>query len=194
MNKWLSIALTSGLFPLTTGTLVFALWWLIRAEWLVMLGLFILLSGLVLFVFGLIAVTIYFVQSHKQQLPGYRPRAAIALAILLVNFPVATGIIYGVEHLLSFSTVIIDNQSSFFIDDITLQQRDKQYRLGALAANSKLEKAIPFKYQASVNYSFNRNSQMAEGILFGYITGMGGQVARITIARDGKVTVQKQLD
>ena len=175
MNKWLSIALTSGLFPLTSGILIFALWWLFRADWLVMAGLFIILSGLVMFMFGLIAVTIYFVQAHRQQLPGYRLRAAITLTILLVNFPLAAGIIYSVEHLLSYSTVIIYNQSDFFMDDITLHQRDTQYRLGALAAGSQLEKEIHFKYEGEVSYSFDLNKQAYEGDLFGYVTLIGGQ-------------------
>jgi len=189
MNKIYRISIICGLLPLFVGISIFCAWLVTRADWMQFAGALHLYIGLALFGIGTISLGVYFYKARKTGIGGYKKKSFKALVILLANFPVAAAIICVVIYLESFHTVIIENQSSSIIEDISLSERGRSYQLGPVLPKEKYKKNIIFKYEGSVRYSFRKNGVKYEGIMFGYTTGGFGATATMIIPESGEVKV-----
>jgi hypothetical protein len=104
-------ALLCGLAPLAIGTGIFVLWYLTRWNWLAFAWVFTFLGCVVSVIVGAVCLLFY-------ALAAYRPvpreifvrRVVIALAALLVNFPVAYLIVIAVTAIQFHSCVVVINE------------------------------------------------------------------------------------
>jgi hypothetical protein len=193
MNQWYRFSLVCGFVPLCTGILIFLCWLVTRAHWLEIAGAVTLYAGFAVFFIGVICLAVYFFKARKNGVAGYWKKCILALAVLLVNFPVAATIIGTVRYVTSISTVIIENQSSIKVEDFLLSEQGHVYDIGSVLPNGKLEKKFHFKSEGSVHYSFTRGGAKYEGVMFGYVTGGMGNTSIMVITESGKVKVDEKI-
>ncbi len=193
MNIWYRISLICGLTPLVIGILIFFSWLIARAHWLEAAGIINIYVGLVIFTIGMIALIIYIYKARKNSLDGYWKKSILPFAILIINFPFAAGVIVTVFYVLSFSTVIIENQSSTEIENIFLSERGHIYEFGSVMPNEVIEKKFRFKSEGSINYSYKRNGIKYEGIMIGYVTSEMGESASMVISESGEVNINEKI-
>ncbi len=154
-------------------------------------GVINIYSGLVLFVIGLICLAIYFLSERKINRRLALKKAGISLAILIVNFPVATAALFGASYLLSMSTLLVKNETGFTIRDLTLIERDKVYEFPVIEPNEHISKNYNFKYEGAVMYKLSLNEVTHDGIVFGYVTSNSGGKAEMLISGEGAITVDR---
>ncbi len=193
MNLWYKLSLVCGLMPLSTGILIFLCWLVTRAHWLKMVGLVTLYIGLGLFVIGVIFLVIYFIQSRKNEILGYWKKSSVSLLILLSNFPVYAVIMGTVIYVAGISTVIIENQSTTSIKKVILSVQGNIFNLGSVLPNEQIKKNIHFQSEGAVHYSFTREKDKYEGVMFGYVTGGMGNTAIMVITESGKVRIDEKI-
>lgn len=99
MSECYKVALVCGVAPLIVGVATFLLWLLTRWDTLMSFGLVVVIVSHIFFIVGCLAVVVYVRQARRD---AKAPRLAIwfralgATLLLLVNFPVAHGIIKAV--------------------------------------------------------------------------------------------------
>ena len=179
--------------PLSTGILIFICWLVTRTHWLKMAGLVTLYIGLGVFVIGVICLVIYFVQSRNNAALGYWKKSAVSLLILLSNFPVYSAIMGAAIYVVGTSTVIIENQSTISIKKVILSVQGNIFNIGSVLPNEKIKKNIHFQSEGAVHYSFTREKDKYEGVMFGYVTGGMGNTAIMVITESGKVRIDEKI-
>jgi len=114
MNRAYGIALICGALPLIVGVSTWLNWLITRWSGCIVIGIFTLLGGVVLFVVGTIALACYGWLTYRSKALSRR-RFWFSLlgcaGLLLVNFPVAYGVVVSVIWLDSRYTVIVHNAS-----------------------------------------------------------------------------------
>lgn len=102
-------------------------------------------------------------------------------------------IISTVFYVNSGSIVIIENQSTTKIENILLTERDHVYEFGSLLPNTEIEKKLHFQSEGTVRYSFTRDNEKHEGIIFGYVTGGVGNTAVMIVTESGKIIINQKI-
>ena len=193
MSRWYKLSLVSGLVPLCTGILIFLCWLVTRDNRLEMMGAYTISVGLGLFIVGIFCLTIYVIQSRNNGAVGYWKRSILSLVILVSNFPVAVAIFGAVIYVISISTVTIENRTKTKIKELVLSERNHVYNIGIVLPNEKLEKNYRFQSEGAVHYSFIRDQNKYEGIMFGYVTGGIGSEAIMLVTESGEVNIDQKI-
>lgn len=189
MNRYGKIALGCGLFPLATGSLIFIAWWVTRAETLMIAGVGNLYLGLILFSTGLTFLFLYVYHARRVPKKDYKIKAGLILFVLLMNFPVAHGIIRSVSYIQNTSVVRIKNQTNTAIESLSLIERGKVYKIGVLGPLQMLEREFHFLSEGSIQYRFFRKKSKVEGILIPYVTQGFGRNSELTITDANEVVI-----
>jgi hypothetical protein len=117
----------------------------------------------------------------------------VSLAVLVSNFPVAVAIFSAVFYVISISTVTIENRTKIKIESLVLSERGHVYNVGVVLPNETLEKNYRFQSEGAVHYSFMRDQNKYEGIMFGYVTGGFGSKATMLITKTGEVKIDQKI-
>lgn len=194
MNLAYKIALFCGLAPLVIAAIILLGWFFTGSTDILFAGLFNILGGVILFVIGICCLIFYEYQSRKQyQLSAWK-KLLKPFLIMLANFPAAVACVYFVIFMASMSVVSVINQTQEFIPSIEININKKQQKpiIGIMPGETN-KKRIRFKGEGAVNYSFELNGQIKEGVLIGYTSSHSGHNIVMTIASNGAVTVEERL-
>ncbi|MFN3827984.1 MAG: hypothetical protein ACK4NR_10220 [Micavibrio sp.] len=182
-----------GLFlaPLLIGLAVYVAWLITGDENLVLLGVFLLPLCMLFFMIGLIALPFIARSLKKKQDPQAKKKTIILMACLMLNFPVAFGIMWHVDYSYSFYQISVTNQSD---EDITtLRITDPAGRtqnFPKILANETQTKKMSLRGEGSVDYKITLSSGTQQGTLIGYITSdLRPADASLTIFPDGHIQV-----
>jgi hypothetical protein len=152
-------------------------------------GIYNIMAGLALFLCGLGFLLVYG-QKERKSGNGYPvKRTLIPLGILLFNFPAAALALYSADFIVSSSTATVINNSSFEITDMVLIEREQSYPFPPIAPGQEVIEHFHFKHEGSVEYKLSLNGSIKTGIMFGYVTGSGGEKATMAIHSDGAVEI-----
>ncbi len=149
--------------------------------------------GVASFVIGIFSLTVYVIQSHNSGVIGYWKRSMVSLAVLVSNFPVAVAIFSAVFYVISISTVTIENRTKIKIESLVLSERGHIYNVGVVLPNETLEKNYRFQSEGAIHYSFMRDQNKYEGIMFGYVTGGFGSKSTMLITKTGEVKIDQKI-
>jgi len=182
-------AINLGRVPIIIGTIIFLLW-LITHEFLLNLaGAITIFLGFFSVCLGLISLSIYIYKSKVNSIKNSKAKIFKAIAILLINFPLALSFIMISSYIDSTFTIIIDNQSNRTIKNIHVSEFNHVNDLPNVLAHTKVSHHLHFQSEGEINYSLSIDDIKHTGILFGYITsGVHGE-AQITINNFIQVTV-----
>jgi hypothetical protein len=193
MNSWYKISLICGFTPLILGILIFFSWVVTEAPWLQLVGIINIIAGFCLFIVGIFCLGIYLYKAKKIKVRGYFKRSLFSLLILLINYPVAASAIYTANYIMSTSTVIIENYSSFEITQFRLTEREDIYQIEPIRPKGKTEKKYHFKYEGSVYYTFLLNGKKYKGLMFGYVSSGIKITSVMVISENGEVNVNQKI-
>lgn len=188
MRNWYRASLYCALIPFFIGLAIYIAWYLSRAGWLELAGVYNIWLGLLLFGLGLGCLVVYVVKARRSGAPRYWKRAGVALMLLLVNFPFTMILLSSVFYQMGTSTLIIDNQTSSVISQLSLTQREKVYSLDDVAPNSRLKEDFHFPYEGSVDYAFELDGVRQSGIAFGYVTFWLGSAVEMKVLAPGIIS------
>jgi len=182
-------AIVCALLPLIAGTSIFALWVPTRWEWLMAAGFVVLGLGLALFAVGTLALARYcwLALCAPELPPRFWGLAALAAALLVVNFPAAGLIVWKVDELHSRYTVVVRNDSGKPLEDVRVSGGGCEEILGTIAAGD--ERRCSFLVRRDGHLEV-RAAGLAPQPISGYVTnGLGGHTTA-TVHPDGSVTAE----
>jgi hypothetical protein len=119
MNRAYRIALFCGATPLIVGTSIFFLWLFTRWEWLKLAGAGALVAGALSCLAGVVLLSWSYALAREQpELTHERTILATlrGIALLLVIFPAAAGIVFAVITIEEAYVVDVQNQSDEPLD------------------------------------------------------------------------------
>jgi hypothetical protein len=190
MNHWFRVALLCALIPLVVGVAVFVGWVWTRALWLMISGYYVIVVGIVLFLAGLIALW-NGVRSAKQAQIRYGRPAAVTLALLIANFPIAFVLSAYAFNLMTSNDIVFVNNSAEAARDIVLTDPSgAQYQVPNIAAHETRRKAIHFHGDGAVTYRMTIGTADMTGTLLGYTTDGVGSRVHVEIAADRTIDVK----
>ena len=112
---------------------------------------------------------------------------------MLANFPAAIACISLVIFVSSISVVSVNNNTQEFIQAIELNIGSvKQKPVFDILPRGTKKKRIRFNGEGALEYSFELNGQIKEGIILGYTSSNRGHYIVITIAENSEVTIQER--
>ena len=188
---WWRAALLCGLLPLVVGVAIFVAWYATRAPWLVDAGLFNIGAGLLVVCVGLLCLMAYVLRARASRTPGWKGRAAVAVLVVLANFPAAAALVVLADHIASSYVVVVENRSSWAITDLVFLSDGHTYAFGTVPTRSNREDAFRFPGERELRYSLSLNGQPRSDILDGYVAGWGNK-ATLHISESGNVAVRHE--
>ena len=184
------VARICGGLPLAAGVSVFLLWLLTGSEIFVLLGIAVLFLGLILFAIGGIALArASWVMARKPNYETVRGSVFAIAALLVVNFPVAGGILWTVSYLQKRYLVTIDNRSAEALEEVRLFGGGCEEFLGWIASGDSEEQGLWFEQDGQLKIEFRRSGRQEAHIVESYVTGGLGGWALVIVDAEGKVSV-----
>lgn len=191
MTLWYKIAIACGVLPLLVGTITFGAWLATDLDELELFGITVIVGGLILFVIGLVALD-RFATNGKRIEVTYKKPAAIAAAILLLNFPVA----------LAYMAVAASMENSFFVtiesdfpepirDLVLTDPRGTGFRLEEIEPGSARSACYDFSGEGEVLYSMALGDDTQNGVLIGYITSNMGHRTELHLTEYGRIEISE---
>jgi hypothetical protein len=174
MTIWYRLALLCGALPLIAGASVFFAWLVLRWEWLMWIGFPIIGSGIVLFFVGVFCLACYYASARNGDLESRRHlgrRLAVAVCLLLINFPTALGIVIAAENIHARYVVTIVNESAEPVEDVVVFGGGVNVDFGTLGPTARVRRSFHIR------------------VVEGYVTnGIGGEKL-VRILPDGTVVI-----
>lgn len=179
------LALFCGAAPLVTGVSIFALWLVTRWPWLMAAGAVTIAAGLVLFLIGLGALA--FDASHR------RPRFAktLSLVLLLLNFPVAIGIVQGVIYLETTYRVEVRNESTRPLEHVRLVGPDCDRDLGRILPGAAASARLSFGGDGMLELRLLQAGTERREVIDHYVTHTLSGDATVIVRDDGIEVVDR---
>ena len=184
MNKWFRISVTCGALPLTAGVLTYFIWLLTRWSWLTMAGLFIIYSGMALVLIGTLGLIVFVWKSFKKKESRKKIffQALTSGFLLLINFPVAAGIILSFMDIQTEYVITVVNESTDEIQSFTVTGDIKPIYFGTIAPNSRVKRRTHIEQDAhlelsgvAISGSGTKNGKRIEGVVDDYVSnGLAG--------------------
>jgi hypothetical protein len=178
MNRPYRIALFCGATPLIVGTSIFVLWLFTRWEWLKLAGAGTLVAGALSCLAGVVLLSwSYALARERPELTHAQAILATlcGIALLLVNFPAAAGILYAVEVIESAYVVEVQNQSAQPLDSVRVYGGGCDISLGSIQPHGTARRTFWIKGDGTLAIQVRRASNTAEATVEGYATnGLGG--------------------
>lgn len=191
MILWWKAALLCGLLPFLVGVVVFTAWYATRAAWLVEAGLLSIGAGLLLVCVGLLCVLAYVLRARASRSPGWKSHAAIAVLVMLANFPAAAALVMLADHIASSYVVVVENRSPWVVTDLVFRSEGHTYAFGTVPPQSDREDAFHFPQERETWYSLSLNGQLHEDIFDGYVAGWGNK-ATLHVSESGNVSIRHE--
>jgi len=190
-------ALVCGAAPLLTGISIFLLWLVTRWDSLMLAGLHTIYAGLAAFAVGCIALTIYLWRAFRSPDADQRRVRNATLAcggLLLVNFPVAFGIVAAVIDIESRYTVVIHNDSGQPLEDVRVFGGGCDKSLGSIAPGDTVRRRLRFDTDGELRLHATIGTTDIDEVIDGYITRDIGGRPTVTVEPGGAVSVVHDHD
>jgi len=127
-------------------------------------------------------------RAQKQYIP------LVCAAVLLVNFPVAGGIVFSAIAIETRYTVVVENASSQPLEGVRITGGGCEASLDAIAPGSTKRCSFYVQHDDELTLSCVRGTTQPSHTIDGYITnGMGGYTS-VTVNADGTVSVTNNSD
>jgi energy-coupling factor transporter transmembrane protein EcfT len=165
--------------PMATGTLIFLLWMVTGWRWLVIAGLFTLVVGFgsVLFGAGLLLIR-------------RGPRSWLIGLILLVNFPIAYGIVWRVQTMVVTSSVTVVNKGSSTVESCVVAGGSASIDFGPIRPGGKATRYFLITHDGTSRFTARQNEHQVEAIVEPYVTNGAAIRKQIEIRDGGGIRVQ----
>ncbi|QDU93102.1 hypothetical protein [Lignipirellula cremea] len=195
MNRALRMAIASGVLPLLTGVAIFLLWLAWPLKELALAGIFVLLGGIVCFLNGGVALGLYWVRSGRDPAVTPRRRWLATLgagALLLVNFPVAAGVIAAVVRQETRLTVQVDNACSQTLSNVRVGGGGCEAALGQIPPGESAKCYFWIEQDGSLSLQADREGASPVNGQGGYVTHAMGGHSIFTVQEDGTVQLEER--
>ena len=170
-NRWYIISIFFSLLPLLTGCSFYGIWRVTHDMGLAFTGL--LLTPLCLLSLIISFISLFPAAAHyKESNAPYRKRKILlALALILINFPVAGTIVSEADYYYSLSAVVVRNNSDTSIADLVITDpQGNILSIPPVASHSEKTHRLPFKGEGKVSYKLTSSAGLQEGVLIGFIS------------------------
>jgi len=191
----LRVAFVCWALPFALGLLDFTWWYLTRAEWLTTAGAVIVSVGIVLLGIGTAALVAYGLLVKKPRPPGWGVRTATLSALLVSNLPLAVGLVFFAERLITLNSVIVDNQSMRAVESVDLLAPDgERFSLGPVRPRTRVVRTFHFRGEGEVRYLMRLKGQVDQGgVAFrGVSNGLDGITSLLNVGADTRVRVTER--
>lgn len=193
-NTAYSLSILGGLLPLLTGLGVYAAWLISDYEELVVWGVLLIPLCLLLFITGCISL-FFAARALKKSGDTHRGRKILlAVACLLINFPVGIGVIWHADYRTSFTDIKVINQTRQTLTDISIiDPQGTVQTLPAVLPNETVVHSLSLRGEGSAYYRMTLLGEKREGTLIGYITtDLRPHEVSIAIHADGDIATDEK--
>jgi hypothetical protein len=192
MNRAYRAALACGAVPLVVGIGVFLIWLATRSYWLILPGMGTVYLGCAAFVGGVVMLRrFYRLASQTQAFPRRRLRLSVlaCAALLMLNFPVAAGIMVAVTAIQTCYVVVVHNASRQPLENVVTSGGGCEELLGHIPPGGTVRKWLWIQRDGSLEFRAVSGTSTHEAPIDGYVTnGLGGNVT-VTVDSDGSIIV-----
>lgn len=182
-----------GIVPLSAGLSIFLLWLVTDWRWLPIIGLATLYLGFGSVVAGLGWLGIWI---WKRGYSGNWPKGPLlgqvifVAAVLLINFPVAGGIVWTASFLMTRYTVTIGNHSTAAIQSAALSGGGVSLEFGSIPPGARITKGFQIVHDSTLVFSGEQNGRKLEATVDSYVTHGAGGHKEIDVSTGGSIEVQ----
>ncbi len=196
MQRPLLIAILCGAIPLALGLAIFLVWVFARQEWLMVAGLCNIGCGLVMFFVGVFCLAYYW--NRASLIPDYsrqrRHWSTLACAgLLLLNFPVAGGLIAAAVRIETRYTVVIENETQHTLTNVRIFGGGVDETIDPVPPQGRIKRHLWFQTDGELKFQATVDTTILREKVDGYVTGSQGGTARVTIHPDKTITVSRDL-
>jgi hypothetical protein len=196
MKRAYRVAVICGAFPLVVGVSIFALWLVTRRDWLMIAGIITLLGGLGFVGLGFIALARYHWLALRTPGP---PRRRLWLStlgcasLLLINFPIAGGIVSTVVAIETVYTVVVQNTSQQPLDSVRVFGGGCDVSFGFIPPDGVARRSFWIQHDDELEFRAASGTTTHAKTIDGYVTNGGGGHTTVTLNPDQTISVTKNV-
>jgi len=192
-SSGLNIPFLLGVVPLTAGLSIFLVWLATDWKWLPLIGIATLYLSFGSVLAGLAWLGVWILKMRRSR---DRPRAGltrqtiVVAAVLVVNFPVAGGILWTAHSLATRYTVTIRNRSSAAIQSAALNGGGVSLEIGRIAPGGRITEKFHIVHDGTLVFSWEQSDRKLQVIVDDYVTKGWGGHKQIDVSTAGLIEVQ----
>lgn len=192
MNRAYRVALICGAIPLLVGVSIFILWLITRQHGLMMAGIYTLYGGVAIFWVGVLALARFFWLGVRS--PDF-PRRRLWLStfacagLLLLNFPVAGGIIAASIAIETRYTVVVHNALSRPLENVKVFGGGSDESLGSIPPGGTARRSFWIQHDGELKFRAFSGTTSHTKTIDGYVTNGTGGHTTVTVNPDDTITV-----
>lgn len=193
MRRWYATAIVCGLIPMALGSAIFAAWLVTDLDALEIIGVVFIYGGIFLFAAGIAALLI-FVSRARRGGVAYRKSAALALVVLVANFPLCAAYVAIAFAMKSAHVVAVENRAGMAMEDLGLRDpTGRHFGVGSVGPGQTRQVCLDLSGEGAVGFSFSADGRPYAGILIGYLAGPLGSRATLRLAEDLSAQVSEEF-
>lgn len=184
VTLWYRAAVACGLFPMLLGTAIFAAWLLTDLDALEIIGVLFIYGGIVLFAAGVVSLLVFVSRARKGGI-AYRTPTTLALAVLILNFPLCAAYVSIAFAMESAHVVTAVNRAGMPIEALTLTDpAGRRFRVGIVGPRQVRRACLDFSGEGAVQFSLNVDGKTRAGTLIGYLADPLGSYATLRLSEE----------
>lgn len=189
--RWYWLAIVCGLIPMVLGSAVFAAWLETDSDSLEIVGIVAIYLGLPLFAVGVVALVVFTAAARKSEI-AYRRSTAIALIILVANFPLCVVYVSLAFAMESAHLVTIDNGADVGVGELILSDpAGRQFPVGTVPPGEIRHACLDLAGEGVVRFAFTIDGETREGVLIGYLAAPLGSHATLRVSVERTVSASE---
>lgn len=180
--------------PLLAATIGLFAYWQTHAQLLVDIGFLLLAIGFVLGLVGIGCVLLFLLLNMRSAEPERqkgRHKGFIAIALILLNLPLALSYTFVGSHLASQIYLEIINDSPYRLNQVLIISAAYRRDLGELDPGAEIDTYYHPKAESDVKIQIVSNDQVKEATISGYAARFGLDDSRIIVTKDSEIIIQK---
>jgi hypothetical protein len=194
-SSGLKIPLVLGAAPLASGLSIFLLWLATDWKWLQLAGMLTLFAGFVPVLAGLVCLgiwTLKMVRSGDWSRDRLMGRMIFVTLVLIINFPVAAGILWTAYKLETRYTVIIRNSAPAAIRLAAITGGGVSLEIGRIEPGASVTKRFHIVRDGTLIFSGEQSGQELRMVIDSYVTNGGGGHKQIEVFAGGTMEVRNK--
>ena len=181
-------------FPLLAATIGLFGYWQTRAHFLVDIGFLLLVVGFILGLVGVGCVLLFLLLNMRSAEPERRKgrrRGFSAIALILLNVPLALSYSFVGGHLANQIYLEIVNESPYRLSQVVIISAAYRLDLGKLDPGEKIDTYYNPKAESGVKIQIVSENQAKAATITDYAAMFGLDDSRIIVSRDSEIIIQK---